>query len=208
MNDIKPTAADTAADTPTALLDAGRDLFAERGYEGASIRAITERAGANLGAVTYHFGSKRELYERVVAHAIQPLRHRVEEAASSEAPPLERVDAIVGILFEHLCDDPTLPRLVLQQLAAGQTPPPSARAWSRHFSGLLAALVREGQAAGTIRAGDPTLLALGVIAPSFHLHLMRPVFDETLDLHLEEPATRERVLDHVRRLVRAGLEVR
>jgi AcrR family transcriptional regulator len=52
--------------TAAALLEAGRVLFAERGYEGASVRAITAHACANLGAITYHFGSKRDLYDRVV----------------------------------------------------------------------------------------------------------------------------------------------
>jgi len=48
-------------DTRTQLLDAAERLFAERGFRGTSIRAITDLAGANLAAVGYHFGSKAEL---------------------------------------------------------------------------------------------------------------------------------------------------
>ena len=69
-------------DTATRLRTAGRRIFARQGYEGASLRAITREARANLGAVTYHFGSKEGLYEAVVDSALAPLRNRVTEAAS------------------------------------------------------------------------------------------------------------------------------
>ncbi|CAA9412384.1 MAG: Transcriptional regulator, AcrR family, partial [uncultured Rubrobacteraceae bacterium] len=44
----------TATDTKTRILDAAERLFAERGFEGTSIRAVTAEAGANLAAVGYH----------------------------------------------------------------------------------------------------------------------------------------------------------
>ncbi|RZA13604.1 MAG: TetR/AcrR family transcriptional regulator, partial [Lysobacteraceae bacterium] len=56
----KPVAsakASASTDTPALLLDTAEELFARRGYNGASIRDITAAAGANLGAVTYHFGT-------------------------------------------------------------------------------------------------------------------------------------------------------
>ncbi len=54
-------------ETKKQILDAARAEFSERGYEGASIRRITERAGAQLGAARYHFGSKEDLFRSVFA---------------------------------------------------------------------------------------------------------------------------------------------
>lgn len=48
------------------LLDAAEELFAAKGYYGASMRAITGRAGVELGLANYHFGTKDELYRQVV----------------------------------------------------------------------------------------------------------------------------------------------
>ena len=45
---------------------AATNLFAERGYEGASVRAICDAANTNANSVTYHFGSKRALYEEIL----------------------------------------------------------------------------------------------------------------------------------------------
>ena len=58
---MKPTA------TRERILDAAERLFAERGYDGASLRAITGQARVNLAAVNYHFRSKRALMRAVFA---------------------------------------------------------------------------------------------------------------------------------------------
>ena len=48
-------------DTRKRLLEATEWLFIECGYEAMSLRHVTARAGANLAAVNYHFGSKEAL---------------------------------------------------------------------------------------------------------------------------------------------------
>jgi len=84
--------------TRTALLDAAERIFADRGYAGASLRAITEAAGANLGAVNYHFGSKEELLWEVISRRVSPInRERLRlledcrRAANGGPPAIEDV---------------------------------------------------------------------------------------------------------------------
>lgn len=60
------------------LLDAAERLFAEKGFEAASVRDITQEAGCNLAAVNYHFGSKENLYRQVFIRQYGGLRdHRL-----------------------------------------------------------------------------------------------------------------------------------
>jgi len=47
------------------LLKVAEELFAEKGFEGTSIREITSKAGTHLSAVSYHFGGKEGLYRAV-----------------------------------------------------------------------------------------------------------------------------------------------
>jgi AcrR family transcriptional regulator len=47
------------------LLDAAEELFAEKGFNGTSVRDITTQANGNVAAVNYHFGGKEKLYEEV-----------------------------------------------------------------------------------------------------------------------------------------------
>ena len=59
-------------DTATRILDAAEALFVEHGFEATSMRMITQRAGVNLAAVNYHFGSKEVLYQGVVSRRLAP----------------------------------------------------------------------------------------------------------------------------------------
>ncbi|HXW70335.1 MAG TPA: CerR family C-terminal domain-containing protein [Methylocella sp.] len=59
--------------TRHALLDQAASVFAERGFEGASVREITSRAGANQAAINYHFGGKEGLYREVLRTAMAAL---------------------------------------------------------------------------------------------------------------------------------------
>ncbi len=60
-------------DTRTKLMDAAEELFAEKGFAAASLRAITGRAGVNLAAVNYHFGSKEDLAREVIRRRLDPI---------------------------------------------------------------------------------------------------------------------------------------
>ena len=60
-------------ETRQALLDAAEELFAEHGIDGTSLRAITRRAGANVAAIHYYFGSKEGLVQEVFARRLAPL---------------------------------------------------------------------------------------------------------------------------------------
>src|SRR5256712_9901518 len=55
-----------AAATRDALLAAGTELFAERGYDGVPVWAVAQKAGVNKAMINYHFGGKRKLYRAIV----------------------------------------------------------------------------------------------------------------------------------------------
>jgi AcrR family transcriptional regulator len=72
--------------TKARILDAAESLFMEHGYEATSLRAITAAADVNLAAVHYHFGSKEELFQSVLARRLDPMnRARLELLARLEA---------------------------------------------------------------------------------------------------------------------------
>ncbi|MFF3754071.1 TetR/AcrR family transcriptional regulator [Streptomyces sp. NPDC002018] len=95
-------------DTRTQLLNAAEHLFAERGYRGTSVRAITELAGANLAAIGYHFGSKAELLAAVARRVIEPItaaqRAGLDRllARTPDPPVTELVEAFAGPLFDKM----------------------------------------------------------------------------------------------------------
>jgi len=61
-------------ETRTRILDAAEELFMLHGFEGTSMRLLTSRAGVNLAAVNYHFGSKDALIEAVFRRRLDRYR--------------------------------------------------------------------------------------------------------------------------------------
>lgn len=85
-------------DTRERILDTAEICFAQRGYDGASLREITRLADVNLGAVNYHFGSKSALFDEVLRRRFEPMNRRrielleaAEEHHAPAAPPLEEM---------------------------------------------------------------------------------------------------------------------
>jgi AcrR family transcriptional regulator len=84
-----------AEETKTALVEAAKQLVAERGYAGASVRELTAVAGTNLGAVNYHFGSRENLLNQAILESFLEWAGRVGEQgpADPDAEPLQHLAA-------------------------------------------------------------------------------------------------------------------
>ncbi len=86
-------------DTKTRILDTAEKLFAKHGIQGTGLRLISQKAGVNLAAVNYHFGSKENLVRTVLSRLILPLdqeRNRLLEQAEAAAGDAgSRVEDIV-----------------------------------------------------------------------------------------------------------------
>ena len=73
-------------ETRTRILDAAEELFMQHGFEGTSMRLLTTKAGVNLAAVNYHFGSKDALIEAVFHRRLDPMNvARIAELDKLEA---------------------------------------------------------------------------------------------------------------------------
>lgn len=192
-------------ETRAALLAAGRRLFARRGFDGASVRDITREAKTNLGAVTYHFGSKRALYVAVLVEGLTPMVDRVGRAAAGAGTPVERLERVVEGFFEHVGANPDLPRLMLQEVTAGRKPPREVVEIVRRNLAYVAGILGDGWADGSLRPGHPVLTALSVVSQPIYMTLVAPMLREAGGVDLGDPATRARAVDHVKAFIRAGL---
>ena len=211
MNDSKHThgasaaPSDSGASTRADLIAAGRALFARKGFDGTSVRALTTEAGANLGAVTYHFGSKRGLYTAVLEDGVRPLASRVARAAEAKGTARERMLAVVEAYFDHFSEHPDLPHLLLQEVAAGKEPPDVIVEIIQTVKDTIARLQTEGLADGSVRPGHPVLTALSVVSQPIYMTLVSPMLRRLGGIDLTDPDTRRRVVAHTLSFVEAGL---
>ena len=90
-------------ETRTRILDAADELFMQQGFGGTSMRLLTSKAGVNLAAVNYHFGSKDALIEAVFRRRLDPMNtariaelERLEETAGTSLSPETIIRAFIG----------------------------------------------------------------------------------------------------------------
>ncbi len=180
---------------PDRLLAAAADLFARDGFDAVSVRQITSRAKANLGAITYHFGSKEALYHAVIDRVGAHLADRFVAITAERGTPLERISRIVTMVLTepHL----PAPSMILRELATDRPlPPPLVQMMQRNM-GAMMALIREGQADGSIRAGDPSLLAMSVMAQPFLLRMVSRIPRDVAGVDRNDPDTQRELVKHV-----------
>ena len=142
---------DTSA-TKESLIDAAEHLFAEHGYDGVGMRALANEAGVNLGAATYHYGTKEKLYIETVLRCFRPiaeerirLLRQAEKDAKGKPVPVETiVDCMLRPPFMAALAHPYFPALLARNLFM---PPPFMEESLSREGGLvhepfLAALAR------------------------------------------------------------------
>lgn len=103
-----PTQAERTEAMRRALLDAGRALFARRGYADVGIGEISGHAGATTGAVYHHFGSKAGLFRAVYDELVAGTGERIVAARRDNPAPSLIADCEV---YLDACADPAFFRI-------------------------------------------------------------------------------------------------
>jgi AcrR family transcriptional regulator len=102
--DGRPRVRMTGKERREQLLDVGRTLFAERGFEATSIEEIAARAGVSKPVVYEHFGGKEGLYAVVVDREMQSLLTRFTGALTGGTPK-EMLEQAALVLLTYIEDE-------------------------------------------------------------------------------------------------------
>ena len=120
---MKATARKTGevpASTKARILEAAEQVFATKGFDGASTRDIASRAGVNISSLHYHWESKETLYfavfRNIYGQLIEISRDSGLPAAARNDPPKAVHEATVGRVFDYFAANPNIPRLLLRRI--------------------------------------------------------------------------------------------
>jgi len=106
--------------TKARILAAAEEVFAAKGFEGASTREIAAKAGVNISSLHYHWESKETLYfavfqniyDRIVELVRTALQPHFDQATAGKSI----VDNAMGRLFDFFADNPNIPKLMVRRL--------------------------------------------------------------------------------------------
>ncbi len=107
--------------TKSRLLKAAVTVFSDHGFAGGSIRQIASLAGANIAAVTYHYGSKKALWQAVFTHLQNQLVDAifVDQHKWREMTPYERVENTTRNYVRFCARYPELHRITMFETIKG-----------------------------------------------------------------------------------------
>lgn len=151
------------------LLTEATRLFAERGFEGASVQEIVTAAGVTKGAMYHYFGSKDDLLHEIYARLLRMQLSRLTEIADGPGPVAERLRRAAADVVETTAqnlDDSTVFFRSMHLLAPDRQR--TVRAERRRYHERFLALVKEGQREGVFRADLPAEIAVDYFFGSVH----------------------------------------
>jgi AcrR family transcriptional regulator len=196
--------------TKAAILAAGRVEFADRGFEGARVDAIAERAGANKRLLYHYFGNKEELYCAVLLDAYQEIRRGEQALSLDRYDPVEAMDRLVRFTFRHFLANPWFTRILttenIENARFLKTLPNIAGLHSP-LVGEIRTLIKRGSEAGIFRQDvDPIQLYISIAALGYfyvsNMATLSVIFERDLGsvamLQEREAQAVQMVLDYLR----------
>lgn len=185
--------ADRRAATRQALIDAGREAFAARGYGDASTEEIVRRASVTRGALYHHFTDKQDLFRAVVESIEGEISERVRQAARDAADPAAAFAAGVGAFLDACMKQDVRQILLLDGPAAL-----GWQAWhaieARYALAEIEQGVRSLIAAGALRDQSPRPLAHLIHGALIEAGLVIAAADDSVAARREMGAGFDRLL--------------
>lgn len=147
------------------LLDLSKDLFARRGYIGASLRDLAEMAGVTAAAVYYHYAKKEDLLREIVFDGLEQLSRAVVDALAGAGTPEERLEALIRTHLGYIVQYPRESRIIIEESRfLNEVDYATARERQLVTLNAYRASIRQLTVCGKLPPIDPNLPAFGIIS--------------------------------------------
>lgn len=200
--------------TKRRLLEAGGQVFAERGFEHATVREICRRAEANLASVNYHFGGKDALYAEVLAYGGQQAVDAFPPDLGLGATPSAE-EQLHAFIYSFLCrflktDQRTswyatlcARELIVPTKALDRVVRQIIQPLAERLQAIVRQLLKPRRSNGEIRQH-----ALSIVGQCLLYHHSRAVLERLYGPQRYDEAHIQRLADHITRFSLAALRAR
>ena len=102
--------------TEQKILEAAKQVFMEKGIDGARMQDIADKAGINKALLHYYFRSKEKLFEMIFMEEARKFMPKVTSIMISELTLFEKIEKFVGEYIDTLLQNPLLPIFILNEI--------------------------------------------------------------------------------------------
>lgn len=166
--------------TVERILVAAQAEFMNKGFGGARTTVIAEKAGVTAAMLHYYFGTKKSLFERIIAEKVKDIRELVINALSRRDLELfERLKAAISEHLDFLARNPDLPRFLLMEMYTDrERMQPLLNRFGETAASLIAELQSEidsYHSRGQCRKVDAKMLVLDMISLNMFTFIAAPI---------------------------------
>jgi AcrR family transcriptional regulator len=170
--------------TEKKILEAAQFVFMEKGYDGARMHQIAERAGINKALLHYYFRSKDRLFVAVFDSAVNNLLPSILGIFYSDKSFSEKIRYFFELHFGFLVENPMIPRFIVTEMARH---PDKLEVFIKNISELeiyskFEKILADSIESGEIKAVDPTQLLLNILSLSVFPILAAPMLSGILNI--------------------------
>lgn len=200
-------------DKKSHILNMAMELFAEKGFEGSSIRDLAARAGVNVAMVNYYFGSKEKLFESLVEQKASYTRGVLDEIVKNSALSyIEKIDAVIDTYVTRLFSHRTFHRVIHQEMMLNQRESLQQSIVDIIFPNTLKIrqILEEGMQKEEFKKIDTTMVIATLIGTINQVLLSRMMCNKLLNkeqsyIPYDDEQFRDRVTGHIKQLMRDHL---
>ena len=200
-------------DKQIQIIETAERLFAERGYDGTSVRDIADEAGINVAMISYYFGSKEKLFESMVAQKASYTRGVLDEIVKNTAlSDIEKIDAVIDTYVDRLFTNRVFHRVIHQELMLSQRESLQQSIADIIFpnSLLIKEILEEGTRKGNFKKVDPPLVIATLVGTINQVLLSRKMCNKLLNkeasyIPYDDEQFVQRVRRHIKQLMRDHL---
>jgi TetR/AcrR family transcriptional regulator len=165
--------------TEEKIFDAAREVFIEKGFDGARMEDISQKAGINKALLHYYFRTKEKLFNVIFEFVMGDFFSQVSDMMSSDETFFKKIEFFVGAYLDVISKNPHIPNFIINELNRNpqrlitvfeNTPVVKGHAFDN-----FAKVIRREVEKGTIEAIEPDQLIVNIIGLCVFPIIAKPI---------------------------------
>ena len=198
-------------DKQVQILQVAENLFAEKGFDGTSIRDISKNAGINVAMVSYYFGSKEKLLEAIMLYRTNDLRVKLENLFVEKLSPVEKIEKYINLYVQKINSNKEMYKILHFEISSNKRTL-DLQSFIEVKKGNLTTLtkiIEEGQSQNIFKKDiQIPLLTTTIIGTYIHFFNNKTFYKEILALNTEEKFNnyiQTDLINYIKQLIKALL---
>ena len=148
--------------TKRRIFNTAVQIFAEKGYDNASVEEITAIAGVAKGSLYYHFAKKEDIFDMLLEEGLKLLKNNIEIKTRNCSTALEKIKAIILVQIKVTVKYEAFLNVVFSQIWGEENKNKKCKKAVFEYIKIIENVIKEGIESGEFYDGNVEALASGV----------------------------------------------